>query len=127
MNKRESNYDLLRVICAIAVIFIHVANWFLQASFKINYQNYGFVFEGSLLATVILDTLPRFAVQCFVMLSGAFLLGNKRNSDFKFFYSRSFRNIGVTTIIFSMGYTIYAIAKNVIKYGITSSGGGMSS
>ena len=117
MNRREANYDLLRVICAVAVIFIHIANSFLKASFEINYQNYGFVFAGSLPATVILDTLPRFAVQCFVMLSGAFLLGNKRNVNFKYFYSRSFRNIGVTTLVFSVAYTLYASAKRIISGG----------
>ena len=122
--KREENYDLLRVICTVAVILIHVSNLFLKASFSGFTAQVGFVFEGSLLATVILDTLPRFAIQCFVMLSGAFNLDNKRNADYKYFYSKALKNIGVTAIVFSAAYMIYEVLKEILKIEITGNTGG---
>lgn len=115
MQKRESNYDLLRIICTAAVLLIHISSDFLSASFEYNIKKYGFVFSGNLIITFVLDSLPRFAVPCFVMLSGAFILDNKRNKDFKKFYSRSLKNIGVPAIIFSLLYTAYGLLKKIIS------------
>lgn len=115
MHDRETNYDLLRVISSIAVVLIHVGNSFLDASFEYNIETFGFVFRGNLLITFILDSLPRFAVPCFVMLSGAFILDNKKNKDSKHFYKRSFSSIGITTIVFSVIYTLYSCVKGIIN------------
>lgn len=113
MQDRESNYDLLRIVSTVAVLLIHIGSDFLNASFEYNIENYGFVFEGNLIITFMLDSLPRFAVPCFVMLSGAFILDNKSNKDFKRFYSKSFRNIGIPTIVFSLLYTAYHLLKKI--------------
>ena len=115
MQNRESNYDLLRIVSTIAVILIHISSDFLKASFEYNIEAYGFIFSGNLFATFLLDTFPRFAVPCFVMLSGAFILDNKNNKDFKRFYSKSLKNVGIPAIIFSLLYTIYSLLKKIIS------------
>ena len=122
---RESNYDLLRLICTVAVILIHVANYFLKASFRTYSKDIGFLFTGSLLATVVFDTLPRFAVQCFVMLSGAFNLDDKRNADYKYFYHKAFKKIGITGMVFSVAYTVYELIKITLKRTLIITGGGI--
>lgn len=115
MRKRETNFDLLRIASTIAVIFIHVGSYFVAASFAYNLDDYGFVFAGNIFMSFVFDTLPRFAVPCFVMLSGAFILEDKRNADFGYFYGKTFRSIGIPTIIFSLFYTLYNLLKSIGK------------
>lgn len=43
------------------------------------------------------------------MLSGAFILDNDKNMEYKKFYSKSFAKLGVPTIIFSVLYILYRI------------------
>ncbi len=74
--KRENNYDLLKVFCTIAVISIHVSEFYVDSynnenSFSARYIN-GIDF------TCIFFTFARFAVPCFCMLAGAFALSNKK-------------------------------------------------
>lgn len=110
MEKREGNYDLLRIISAIAVIMIHVSStWFSGAINDIS-EN-GLIIEDivSPFWLCLYNSVSRFAVPCFVMLSGAFVLDNKKNIEYKRFYSRSFSRIGVPTIVFSIIYILYRI------------------
>ncbi len=48
-----------------------------------------------------INVITRFSVPCFVMMSGAFILSNKKNEDYKRFYVKSFYKIGIPLIIFS--------------------------
>lgn len=111
---RQYNYDLLRIISCIAVVMIHVST-----TYKSAYTNETDPYRIHVAATVIYNTLSRFAVPCFMMLSGALLLSNDKNRDFRFFYRKSFINIGIPTIIFSIIYFLgslaIAVAKIVIK------------
>ncbi len=109
MKKREYQYDLLRVLSMIAVIITHVSGlWVDHFS--------SFISGGGSLsellhpvAACIYDSISRFAVPCFVMLSGAFLLADEKNSDYPYFYKKSFYKIGIPGIIFTILYTIYRI------------------
>ena len=107
--KREENYDWLRVISMIAVIVIHVSGTWVNG-FS------GYVSEGGsvneLLYPVIsciYNTISRFAVPCFIMLTGAFVLADNRTCSYKGFYQRKFLSIGIPTIIFSILYVFYRI------------------
>ena len=71
----------------------------------------------------LFDTLPRFAVPCFVMLSGAFLLGSPRNGDRKYFYCKVVNNTLITTAIFSVLYTLYSTLKVLLKNKYVHNGG----
>lgn len=110
MEKREGNYDLLRIISTVAVIMIHVsATWFTNAINDIA-ENSLFIEDiRSPFWLCIYNSVSRFAVPCFVMLSGAFILDNEKNTEYKRFYSRSFSQIGVPTIVFSVLYILYRI------------------
>lgn len=111
MKQREENYDLLRIISTIAVIMIHVSStWYNRAVANIA--------DGSMVAAdircsffiCIYNSLPRFAVPCFLMLSGAFILDNDENARYKDFYYRSFVKLGIPTIVFSVLYSLYEIS-----------------
>lgn len=103
---RESNYDLLRIISAFAVIMLHVSGGFLV-------YNEASVPTNCSFSVMLINHLVRFAVPCFLMLSGAFLLGDERNADYKFFYKKSIKSIGITGAIFFVLYTMYRVAKLV--------------
>ena len=81
---RESNFDLLRIICAFAVVAIHVSAQFIGAMTG-DPRYVGMEFHDVFNST-LWNVLSRFAVPCFVMLSGAFILANDKNVDFSFFY-----------------------------------------
>lgn len=109
MEKREGNYDLLRIISAVAVIMIHVSSrWF---GYAIDTIAQGLSMQDivSPFWLCIYNSVSRFAVPCFVMLSGAFILDNERNAEYRNFYSKSFSKIGVPTIVFSILYVLYQI------------------
>ena len=73
---RESNFDLLRILCAFAVIAIHVSGQFVGA--MTSDLSYARVEFESILNSTLWNVLSRFAVPCFVMLSGAFILSNNK-------------------------------------------------
>ncbi len=103
-KNRESNFDLLRILSAFAVIMLHVSDVFLQTDDMKVPTNCHFLI-------MLLHHFARFSVPCFFMLSGAFVLADERNADYKYFYKKSFKNIGITSVIFCVLYVIYSIAK----------------
>ncbi|MBQ0011089.1 MAG: acyltransferase family protein [Clostridiales bacterium] len=105
LTNRQANYDLLRIICTIAVIIIHVS-----APYKDAYTDTKDPYKCHIISTTLYNTLTRFAVPCFMMLSGALLLSNEKNKDYKFFYKKTLVNIGIPTFIFSILYFLYRIA-----------------
>lgn len=107
---RDYSYDLLRIISAIAVIMIHVsATWVIGAIKDVS--QFGLTVDqlSQPMASNLYNSISRFAVPCFIMLSGAFILDNDKNENYRQFYSKSFKKIGVPTIIFSILYIIYQI------------------
>lgn len=118
-HQRENNYDLLRIISSIAVITIHVSVSYLNAITDDSIL--GNIYVDNIDISCLYNVLSRFAVPCFLMLSGAFILSDNRNGDYKFFYKKSLNNIGIHTIIFSILYFLYsqllAIAFVILKEG----------
>lgn len=110
-TNRENNYDLLRIVATIAVIMIHVSATYYYAITDKNV--FGELYQNHMTDILLYNTLSRFAVPCFVMLSGAFVLADERNAEYSYFYKKSFRNIGVPTIIFSILYAVYSLALAV--------------
>ena len=113
--KRCNNYDLLRIICCIAVIVIHVTAIYKnilteKSEMTIQHAKYA-------LDVIIWDVLPRFAVPCFVMISGAFNLSNNKNKNYKEFYKKTLKRIGLPTIFISILFTIIEVTKSIIKHG----------
>jgi surface polysaccharide O-acyltransferase-like enzyme len=118
-SKRENSLDLLRIISTIAVILIHV-NYFY---FKLRSENNGGLHDINYVVESLINIVTRFSVPAFVMLSGAFLLGNLKNADFKSFYRKTCYKIflpvifvvlflcGVEIII---GHGVISIMKSVV-------------
>ena len=113
MNKRESNFDLLRVISCVAVIAIHVSCIYKDAITDIGV--FGFYYTDNMLYTLLWNVLSRFAVPCFLMMSGAFLLSDERNGSVKYFSRKSLKNIGIGIILFSLFSVFFSMCKPLIK------------
>ena len=75
-QNRESNFNLLRILSTFAVVMLHVSGSFLRMN------EIGALGNCNHLV-VVLNHIVRFAVPCFFMLSGAFILADERNADFK--------------------------------------------
>lgn len=82
--ERENNFDLLRIISTIAVILIHVNYMF----FQYHWMNPD-MGDAYYVVESIVNIITRFSVPCFVLLSGAFILRNKKNRDFRSFYRKA--------------------------------------
>lgn len=113
LAEREANYDLLRIISTIAVIILHVSAIFQNAI--TDNTIFGEVYTKNTFVIFLYHTLSRFAVPCFMMISGAFLLSEKRNMNYKFFYKKSLYNLGVPTVIFSVLYFGFSEIMSVRK------------
>ena len=82
-SSRESNYDILRIICAYLIVLIHSSS------------------QGS-----ICWALSSVAIPLFVMLSGAFIL-NRRIEPYKTFFVRAKENLGKPFLGFSIFYIFF--------------------
>jgi len=60
------------------------------------------------LNSVLWQVLSRFAVPCFVMISGAFILANDKNADFSYFYKKSVHKFLLPLLLFSLLYYVYS-------------------
>ena len=100
---RESNFDLLRIFSAFAVIAIHVSGQFVWAMNGPDGLESNYV-----LNSVLWQVLSRFAVPCFVMISGAFILANDKNADFSYFYKKSVHKFLLPLLLFSLLYYVYS-------------------
>ena len=109
-NSRENNWDFFRVLCAFGVIMIHVSATYIE-SYRISYP---FEYDFHIKASIVYNSFSRFAVPGFLMLSGAFLLQNDKNKEFRRFYRKSFVKLGVPTIIFTVIYFLYTVVLNSI-------------
>jgi surface polysaccharide O-acyltransferase-like enzyme len=109
--KRENNLDLLRIISCIAVVCIHVSQiW------KDEITDYMSNLDTNhVLFVIVYNTLTRFAVPCFIMLSGALLLSNNKNKNYKEFYKKTFKRIVIPTILATILYFMYNCGINIIR------------
>lgn len=116
-NDREASYDILRIVATIAVVLLHVT------ALPVNKMLAG---EAALLwLPNFLNCVPRFAVPCFVLLSGAFLLDDDRNCDYRYFYKKSMRKLVIPTLLFTVLYFVYSEILQMIN--IWRSGAAISS
>ncbi len=102
---RSRNYDFLRVVCTVAVILIHVSSSYKNAYTDIS--AFGRLYTDNLLMTCIYNVVPRFAVPCFIMLSGAFILADDRNVEYRSFWHKKMQKTGIPALLFSCGYFLW--------------------
>lgn len=106
LTHRQTSYDLLRIFAALAVIMIHVSGGYIN-NHEIGLTNH--------LLMVMLNTVSRFSVPCFFMLSGAFVLNNDKNANARYFYGKSIISVGILTVIFTLFYSAYGLAKGALS------------
>ena len=105
VNDRLFNIDLLKIICCISVIIIHVsANYINDIK---NYKNEMFYIN-------LLNSITRFAVPCFIMISGYFAISNRKKDNYITFYKKKVKTIIIPMIIFTLIYLIIAIFNIVL-------------
>lgn len=112
-NKREENYELLRILCAIAVISIHVS-----AKYVLGYNSVNEMDMKDVLFVNAFGIFGIFSVPCFVMISGAFSLKSD-NGDYIKYTKRIVEKNGIHILIFSL---LYFVFSEIIMY---FSGGNM--
>ena len=104
-SKRENQYDLLRILCMAAVVFIHAVT-----SQKNQLQQFVLTVSGC-------------AVPVFFMLSGEFTLGNKKIlKKLNKYYLNKFYKIVLPTLIFSFLYILWEVFLKVRKEGFSCAG-----
>lgn len=100
MEKRENQYDVLRILSMISVVFIHAS-----------------VFQKNLFQQFVL-TISGCAVPIFFMLSGSFILNKiKIFENLKKYYVGKLIKIIIPTILFSLLYIMLEIIIQIKSYG----------
>ena len=105
---RVAGYDWLRVLSTFTVVLIHV-----NAHFFMTRLEEGIVCTEYIAETFI-NFITRFCVPCFVMLSGAFLLNQPKNSNFRWFYKKAFRRIVVPYVPVCIFWMIYWGMQDIV-------------
>ena len=99
--KRDNNIDFLRIASMFAIIVLHVSSLYL------NNEEYS---PNGLVAAFIYDALTRFAVPCFVMISGGLVLPRIKVGETIEFYRKSIKKLLIPTVLFSLFYTLYNLS-----------------
>ena len=94
--KREENLDILKILACIMVITIHVSAYYVT-----NYEKVG---GNYFIIGNIWDSFARPAVPIFILLAGKYALSNEKNIGIKYYYKKSFKNIYIPTLIYSILY-----------------------
>ncbi len=101
-NKKIYYFDFLRIICAFAVIMIHISGTEL-----FNYS----VFSENWSICNLFDSLSRFAVPVFVMISGTLLLNPQKTVTFKDIFQKRIFKVVVCFVVWSVIYLAIDILK----------------
>jgi surface polysaccharide O-acyltransferase-like enzyme len=107
MKSRVIWVDNLRLLACFAVVFLHVANSVMLGTPDIRMGHW---WIGS-----FYDSLVRWCVPCFVMISGFLLLNPEKEEDISAFYKKRASRI-LTPIVF---WTLFFSICSVIKWRVT--------
>lgn len=96
MNQRVFFFDLLRCVAAVAVIAIHVL-----APYR---NELGVISFSSWASAVSVNSVSRWAVPVFIMISGALLLSDARPFNFKYYVQRRLGKVFIPFVVWSLFY-----------------------
>ena len=106
-DKRNANYDLIRVIGMFMVIMIHICiHFFYQEG----------ITASEFMYVNIFDSISRIAVPMFLMLSGALLLDENRKSDKETTFRRV-KKIVIIILFWSFFYAFYKFILIPLRHG----------
>ena len=97
LTDRQTDLDFLRVVSMFAVVFLHSSAKQYDASE---------ISSNSFLMANLYDSLVRWAVPVFVMISGALFLNPQKEVTIRMIFQKYIRRIVVTFIIWSAAYAI---------------------
>ncbi|MFP7176823.1 acyltransferase [Priestia filamentosa] len=109
---RSLYIDWLRILATIAVVTIHLA--YETLAVNLHDQHLSNWLTGNLF-----DSMSRFAVPVFVMISGALLLNDKRELTYKFFFQRRFNKVLIPFIGWSAIYYVYEVHEGNFQLSIS--------
>ena len=96
-NNRVIQFDFLRVVAAFAVVWLHTS----AQKFYTCYPSVEWVARNSY------DSLVRWAVPIFVMISGSLFLDYRKKIEIKILYSKNITRIALIFFFWSVVYTVY--------------------
>ncbi|MEZ9666771.1 acyltransferase family protein [Vibrio breoganii] len=96
MRQRVLFFDLARCVAAIAVIAIHVL-----APYR---HQYGVIPFDEWFTAISINSISRWAVPVFILISGALMLSDRRPFDFQYYVKRRLGKVLVPFIIWSIFY-----------------------
>lgn len=99
LNNRKVYLDLMRVIASYLVILIH--------AFVYNQENSFSNQDPSLLICIFYNIVARWAVPCFVMISGMMFLNNNKEMPLKKLYTKYVLRMVVSYLFWSVVYTFF--------------------
>lgn len=105
-GKRIFYYDFLRVISALAVVWIHTSG------ISVGTQPVG---SSAWLVSLFYDAGVHWAVPIFVMISGVLFLGSDKKSNWKVMLTKNIRHLFILYIIWSLVYSILAFAPMAVS------------
>lgn len=111
---RYNNLDLLRSLCCVLVILIHVSGlfskeWCIEQG--LDYRSFDYMIANLWL------TPGRIAVPIFTMISGAFSLSGDADIHPLQYYKKTFKKIVIPTLLASVFYIIYRSMVDIIING----------
>ena len=98
-DSRKISLDILRIIAAFSVVMLHV-----YGNLIYRYPVGTFNFNGA----NFIDSLNRFGVPIFVMISGALFLDKSRKSDVKRLWLHNILRLAVIYVLWSVIYYLFA-------------------
>ena len=101
-NKRIYSFDIMRIVSICAVILLHISADYVKSEPN---SSYGFIISN------FLNSLSRFAVPIFFMISGALMLNENKKTDGKKIF-RSTLSLFTLLIFWSV---FYAVSYHLIK------------
>ncbi|MCG3766961.1 acyltransferase [Vibrio cincinnatiensis] len=96
MTKRVIFFDLLRCVAAFAVITIHVL-----APYR---YGLGVIPDGQWMTAVTLNSVSRWAVPVFILISGALMLSDPRPFQWRYYLQRRLGKVVIPFLIWSLFY-----------------------
>lgn len=108
MKKRVAYCDALRLIAIICVILIHIFAIYRDYYLNVNRVYYTLV--------TFLDSFTRTAVPLFFMLTGAFMLSDKKDLRYKDYLKKRIPKLLIPYLVFSLIYYLYEMNFNFAKF-----------
>lgn len=111
MSKRQYHYDLLRIFATFSVVTLHVTSkqWYLADVESSSWHVLNFY-----------DTLVRFSVPIFFMLSGVLFLNPEQHFSMKKILSKNIPRLAIAFLFWSCVYTRYHYVRGILDYNETA-------